>query len=87
MHRRTQGIGHAVLPLQIVDGIDVPGRGDEITAEGVGPAVDLGEIGHRAAGVPGRRLRGDLHAMPVEDLVVAQSVADHDGRRQRVPYA
>ncbi len=43
VERGARGVGHPVLPLEVVDGVDVAGLGDEVAAEGRRDAVDLGE--------------------------------------------
>ena len=85
MQGGTDRIGHAVLPLQVVDGVDAAGRRDEVTAEGAGDPVDLDQEGDRATRVAGRGLHPDAVAAPLERLVIDQSPRHRDRSRQRVP--
>ena len=78
VERRAGGVGHPVLPLEIVDRVDVAGLGDQVPAEADGHAVDLGEEGHGPLRVPGRRQHPDVVAAPRERLVVAKGPRDPD---------
>ena len=76
MERGADRVGQAVLPLEVVDRVDVAGLGDEVAAERRRHAVDLGSEGDRALGVPGRRQHPDVVAAPGERLVVAERPGD-----------
>ena len=87
MQRGADAVWEPVLPLEIVDGVDGAGLGDEVAADGDVLAVDLEQVGDRAFGVPGGREHLDAVPAPLEALVVAQALRDGDGARQGVADA
>ena len=85
--RRAGRVGQAVLPLEVVDRVDVTGLGDEVAAEGRRQPVDLGDEGDRALGVTRGRQHPDVVLAPAERLVVAQRPRDRDRPGQGEPDA
>ena len=87
VERRADAVGEAVLPLEVVDGVDGPGLGDQVAGDGDGLAVDLEQVGDGALGVAGGREDLDGVAAPLEALVVLEALRDRDGARQGVADA